>query len=332
MVDDGGGGIVYAGIDEAGYGPRLGPLCVAMTVFRVAGWADGDPPPDMWRLLRPVVVRTPPRAAGAAARVPVDDSKRLKLANSVKTRHPLTHLEAGVLPFLACMGRRPASDRELLAALGAAPALHAWYAGDDLPAPVSTTADRVAILANALAERLASRAIETLDMRCRVIGEGAFNEGVRAAGSKAAVSFGAVAELLRSVWDRFGQSAPRVVVDRQGGRQRYGDALRGAIPGAEVRTLGETEPRSTYEVSAGARRMVVHFEVESERRRLPAALASMTAKLVREAAMARFNRYWCARIPTLAPTAGYGTDAGRWLADAGPMLARAERAALVRLA
>jgi hypothetical protein len=63
----------------------------------------------------------------------------------------------------------------------------------------------------------------------------------------------------------------------------------------------------------------VIFEVEAEARHFPVALASMTAKLVRELAMMRFNRYWSGRMAELKPTAGYRNDAHRWLDDARRM-------------
>jgi hypothetical protein len=65
---------------------------------------------------------------------------------------------------------------------------------------------------------------------------------------------------------------------------------------------------------------------------MPVALASMIAKLTRELAMMRFNRYFAARMPELKPTAGYYGDAGRWLRDIGDVLLPEERSAMVRRA
>ena len=45
---------------------------------------------------------------------------------------------------------------------------------------------------------------------------------------------------------------------------------------------------------------------------LPVALASMTSKYLREAAMRPFNEFWCARVPGLKPTAGYPVDSRRF--------------------
>jgi hypothetical protein len=45
---------------------------------------------------------------------------------------------------------------------------------------------------------------------------------------------------------------------------------------------------------------------------LPTALASMTAKYLRELSMRAFNEFWCLRVPGLRPTAGYPGDAPRF--------------------
>ena len=50
--------LIYAGIDEAGYGPMLGPLCVGLSVFRVDGAEAADGAPNLWGALRGAVCRT----------------------------------------------------------------------------------------------------------------------------------------------------------------------------------------------------------------------------------------------------------------------------------
>jgi hypothetical protein len=71
---------------------------------------------------------------------------------------------------------------------------------------------------------------------------------------------------------------------------------------------------------------------EAESHHMPVALASMSAKLVRETLMGRFNRYWNARLPELKPTAGYRQDGWRWLNDAAAVLTGAEREGMIRRA
>ena len=53
------------------------------------------------------------------------------------------------------------------------------------------------------------------------------------------------------------------------------------------------------------------FQPKGERH-LPTALASMTAKYLRELAMRPFNAFWQRHVPGLAPTAGYPSDSRRF--------------------
>jgi hypothetical protein len=46
----------------------------------------------------------------------------------------------------------------------------------------------------------------------------------------------------------------------------------------------------------------------------------MVAKYVREALMARFNEFWRRWIPEIEPTAGYSSDAARFLSDLQPVV------------
>ena len=48
---------------------------------------------------------------------------------------------------------------------------------------------------------------------------------------------------------------------------------------------------------------------------LPAALASMFAKYLRELAMRAFNKFWISHAPHAKPTAGYPLDAKRFKKD-----------------
>ena len=56
------------------------------------------------------------------------------------------------------------------------------------------------------------------------------------------------------------------------------------------------------------------FRMQGERF-LPTALASMTAKYLRELAMRAWNEFWCARVKDQRPTAGYYSDSRRFKRD-----------------
>ena len=98
--------------------------------------------------------------------------------------------------------------------------------------------------------------------------------------------------------------------------------------------LEEAPGRSKYQIACAKlnRRIAVQFQPESEAKHMPVALASMLAKLTREMMMARFNAYWCGRMPELKPTAGYRNDGWRWLQDVKDVITADERGMLIRRA
>lgn len=323
-------GVILAGIDEAGYGPLLGPLTVAMSVFRVADWQDGQPAPDCWKLLKAAVSRKP---GGKRPRIAVADSKKLKLPNDGAIRHPLTHLERGVLAFMHQCGHEPWTDSDLLAALGATHTGRAWYAGDAARIPCAAPSTQPVFDANALRACMAAAGVELIALRCIALDEAVFNDIVRRTGTKGEATLHAIGRHLRWLRDDLESRAigdpVRVVCDRLGGRTTYGDLLERELPGQYVRATEEGPRVSRYEVGE---RWAAMFQPEAEDAHLPVALASMTAKLVRELAMARFNRHFVARMPDLKPTAGYRGDAQRWLRDAAAILTPQERLEMVRIA
>lgn len=353
--------MILAGIDEAGYGPLLGPLCVAMVVLRV----DTPTPehaestsesrqagmPDLWAMLRPAVVAEP-RLAGPTA-IAIADSKRLKLPNSTKTKHPLHHLERGVLALAHQPIRGAADDLSLCEAVGGPPpAGRAWWAGPPVPLPIGCSADQLALLRTHVSAACERSGVRILEARCLAIDAPEFNAALRTAppdptappgqASKATVLFAQVLRHLRRLWASSeaalagadpSAEPPRVVVDRQGGRTDYLGVLRDGFPEAEVRCLGMNAAGSSYEIHTNdsrPRRLRVLFRTEAESYAMPVALASMLAKLVRELWMIRFNAYWCGLMPELKPTAGYVADGRRWLNDAHSLFDHEVRSLLCR--
>jgi hypothetical protein len=321
--------LLLAGIDEAGYGPTLGPLCVGFSVFRIHGWNPGDTAPCLWRLCKSGLCRKP---GDSRKRVPIADSKALKLPNDVKGRHPLLHLERGALAMLRCLGHTPASDVDLLVALQAAHPRAPWYGGEAIALPLGSEAPQIAIAGNRVASALESGRVELVDARCILVAEAEVNEAIRRTGTKAEATVGAVGRHLRHLLDQHaaGEDQVRIVCDQLGGRTQYEGVLARELPGHEVLALSETDGRSRYTVSG--QRIIIQFMPEAESHHLPVALASMIAKLTRELAMMRFNRYFAARMPEIKPTAGYYGDAGRWLREMGELITADERAAIVRRA
>lgn len=344
--------LLYAGIDEAGYGPMLGPLCVGAATLRLDSFAPEASVPDLWELLCSAVGKAKrdfaPKNGG---RIPIADSKVLKLGNSTKTKHPCTYLELAVLAFLAAGHPDhdfPRTDLELFdrlgVSLGTREDAHPWYTEPDpVPLPLGVKTSQLQIAANALSRAMGKAGVSLAGLSVRTIDEQEFNGMIRERGSKAAATSTALAEHLKVIRDLAHESRPsgepnesdatpsvRIVADRHSGRLDYRGPITRAWPGVPFSTIEQSPRASVYAVDKADCRVLLMSEAEN--RHLPVALASMAAKLVRELAMARFNTYWAARMPELKPTAGYVTDARRWLIDAEPVLSKADRRAMVRLA
>ena len=106
-----------------------------------------------------------------------------------------------------------------------------------------------------------------------------------------------------------------MTVDRLGGRARYGSLLSALVPFSTVRVVSESRIESRYEVKSQGRHMSIRFIQKGDTLSLPVALGSCLAKYAREMVMDAFNEHFCAACPDVKPTAGYVTDARRWLSD-----------------
>ncbi len=314
---------VYAGIDEAGYGPLLGPLVVGRSIFIIPSLDHDAPPPDLWQRLSKAVCK---RLSDRAGRIAINDSKKLKTKAA-----GVRHLELGCLAFAHLSGHRPPSLDHWLDLLGET-THHSltdlpWYQPSDdrpwQPLPTINTQGELAIagsMLNSCAQRIG---IQLADLGASVVFEDRFNHMVAATRSKASVNFTFVAKHLLHIWEHYSQHHPTVVVDRQSGRTRYREVLSQSFPDIQVNVIEESPTRSAYELSdqpRPTRSMKVSFQVEAEEANLPVALASMVSKYTRELLMARLNNFFTSQIPDLLPTAGYAKDGKRFLQQLAPHL------------
>ena len=294
----------WIGIDEAGYGPNLGPL--VMTA--VAAQGPGDRPPDLWADLSHAVCR----AGGPSDRLWVDDSKRLYRGGS-----GLDRLEAAAMAALEAAGiAEPDTFPGLLLALGIDPKadgeLEPWLPeGSAAAAPIASSLARVDAARHLRAFEGGPWRIVAL--RSVLVGPNRFNAGLDAAGSKAVVHFDAFARLLRWAWEASATSGTALLRgDKHGGRHFYAGPLARAVPGAWIDRGSEGPDLSRYTLRDDDRRLDVEFAPRADANDGLVALAGIVSKVVREHWMAAFNAYWAARVPGLRPSAGYPVDAARF--------------------
>lgn len=319
---------VVAGIDEAGLGPLLGPLCLGFCALRAREHA-------LWPALE---IIASPRPADDASKLVVADSKQVFTRDARGERR----LERTALAFLSLAGtlRAPATGAELFEHLPddlqperAFRAEH-WFA--HLPEALPWAAEKAEFAERRLelSRALAAADVELFEAGFRAVPPLELNRSFDATGSKSRTQWDKTLPILTRLWQRHASEGLDLVVDRQGGRMRYRAGLEEAFARARVSVTSESETLSEYLVEEfdGPRWMRVRFAVEAEQLSFPVALASCIAKYVRETAMRAFNASFTALEPALAPTAGYVTDARRWLADAERVLARAgiDRRELVR--
>lgn len=302
------------GIDEAGYGPMLGPLVVAGSLFRTGPALLRA---DWWNALGTCLARSPARGDW---RFTVNDSKQ-----AFDRRKGLHTLERTVLAFAAAAGG-PCDSLAALLTWMCPDAVRAdafpWYGGPDLPLPLDIRHSNAPGATARLTRELAAADVQCLGLLAELVTEDRFNQRVRATRNKAAVLLEHVLRLVGRAAARCGHEDMLVRIDRLGGRTDYRRLLAEAFPEREIHVVEVSDAGSRYRLAAAGSIWCIEFSAEADRQHLPVALASMTAKYLRELHMQRFNAWWRRWLPDLRPTAGYYTDAQRFLEDIRPAIAR----------
>ena len=315
---------ILAGIDEAGLGPLLGPLVVSGVAFRVP---EERVTGCLWDILRESCTATPRRAA---RRLVIADSKRLYRSGHIAP------LERAALVMLGVMNQRPATWRELLDQLapGATNPLdrYPWYAGRDVPLPLSDEVGDLGTQANAVRRNCAEQGVSLAGIHSEPMTAGHLNRLMGRTGNKSVVSLGLTLRVVDRIIRSTGGEAVHFSIDRHGGRIHSRESLMTSWPGYDLAILEESPTRSAYRMVRSSQVYHIEFVTRGEAQHFTVALASVYSKYLRELYMHMFNRYWSEEVPRLRPTAGYYNDALRWLSDVEPELDRraVDRSILVR--
>ena len=282
------------GLDEAGYGPLLGPLTTG--VVRVDGPA-GALKAALGRRLKGM-----PR---------IDDSKRLFSGPQGFARLERTALAA----VTAVRGATPRTVAEFFESPPVGLADHDWYGSLDAPLPRSADPKDVSAAASAVVRGLGAQGAVLAVAAAEAKLEADYNARCVRLGNKGAAHLEHMGDaMLRGLRDR--PAGPgRVDCDRLGGRKDYSAFLAGLFPFRPFDTMVESDERSRYEVRPESGLLAVSFLVGGETASPAIALASCLAKYARELLMEAFNAHFARRCPGLLPTAGYWEDGLRFLND-----------------
>jgi hypothetical protein len=292
------------GTDEAGYGPNYGPLVITASVWQLDDGIDGG---QLYKHLRRHVT----------ARVDRSGKKKVVWADSkvvYKNGCGIEQLERGVLAALGLLGRTPKQWCELWQWLDPqyAPRIDElpWHLGYAADIPLWTDGEELADFVDLLKAGLEAQGVRLIGLISRAVFPDEFNRLVEA-GNKADALSRITLALVAEALSLAPAGCVQVFCDKHGGRDYYHPLLQTQFTEDWIEVRQESADISVYRFGSDDRRVEIGFYVSGERF-LPVALASMTAKYLREAAMRPFNEFWCSRVPGLKPTAGYPVDSRRF--------------------
>ncbi|MDB5391817.1 MAG: ribonuclease [Planctomycetaceae bacterium] len=288
------------GMDEAGYGPNLGPLVVSATVWEVPGTPRRI---SFWKEFEGLIVQHTPK-----------QRDEIQIADSKVVHDPVKGvgaLERGVLAAWNLLQAPAGSlfklwDHVAIVPLGT-DHCEPWFALDDLALPQQTDLDDIARWAKLWFERCISQKVHLRAMRSDIVLTRRFNELTTQLDSKGLALSGISMRLLQSVLPLTQGQPTQVWCDKHGGRNRYDDLLQDIAGDTFIVRLEEGPERSRYRIGS----LEICFQTRAEEH-LPVALASMACKYLRESTMELFNRFWQSHLPELKQTKGYPQDARRF--------------------
>jgi ribonuclease HII len=345
------GSKLVIGIDEAGYGPSIGPFVVVATVWRAPSELSVE---DLEERLQPefqarplVAIRTGATRAGShraanPAHIPLGDSKKIYAG---KYAEEGLQLGARFLLETVSLANKSESHDSRQADCDENPDKEnaSWgdglYPSDwlriksvpwlrELDLRLQTSPPHCESPINVYPElfqlgisKLSSLGIELIGASGRLIDEIEWNRLIKQYQNKSLVLSELSLGLARDVVAAHAITNEPIEIycDKHGGRNRYQAHLMKAFDNEWFEALAETSQLSRYSAKWEGHPLMIQFRVEGDSI-IPSAAASILAKWTREKSMETLNAYWAGKsethgYPAPKPTAGYYVDAVRFAKD-----------------
>lgn len=299
---------ILIGVDEAGYGPNLGPLVIGASAWSLA---EDDLEDPLYQSLGHFFSAR--HSETSDDQICIADSKTLYSGGG-----SLARLEHAVLPLVSVAHQHEHVSThwsqllhhvapDTLNSMAAIP----WFQGKNVALPINAKLEQLEQSLSRLKDPLTSGSVKLVDLQAQLVTAADFNEGIERWQNKAELLSRTTLELASRIMNRFPNETLLIHCDKHGGRSRYAGLLQDVFPEYLVEVRQETAQASHYCWGPAQRRTHIQFTQGGESC-LATALGSMLAKYLRETSMLLFNQFWSERVDNLKPTAGYPQDARRF--------------------
>jgi len=318
---------VLIATDEAGYGPRLGPLVIVATAWRLA---DGHAIASADAKLRE------PIQVDGVGSFHIDDSKRIFKRPKVAfgDSAAISSIDR-ITDAVACWVSLPVPSANLsqwlrkiaphdFDSLVKQPWFESLSVEQALHPPANSDPTN-----DILIRHWSGGGWQLVGISARIIDTARFNAMLHSVGNKADILSDSTCTMAIGLLNRCYQLKDESAIiqsDRIGGRAYYAGLVQHHCPDHNIQVIAESSQMSSYRLIAQQKKSFPpafdwSFTVNGDSYP-PVAMSSIIAKSTRERLMDLFNRYFQSQtsaFPSLGkkllPTAGYASDANRFLAD-----------------